>query len=112
MRSLMLDSVFKDFDGFFQQQGTECSVISKKEGISLYFDMPGVKKEDIKLTLDSRILRIEFERKDHKSGKEKRLYHLNDQVDLDSIQSHLEDGVLKIELPILEKDNSRVISIK
>lgn len=112
MRSLMLDNVFKDFDGFFQQQGSECSVISKKEGISLYFDMPGVKKEDIKLTLDARILRIEFERKDHKSGKEKRLYRLNNDVDLDNIQSHLEDGVLKIDLPLLKRENSRVISIK
>jgi HSP20 family protein len=72
-------------------------------------DMPGVKREDVELTLEKNVLRIAAERKapeeernywhnERGYGRVERSVTLPESVDPDSIEAELRDGVLNIKL--------------
>jgi len=78
----------------------------------LSVELPGMKREDIQVTLDDGVLTIRGEKKEEREEKEKR-YHLWERrygtfersftlprsVDPKGIKARFEDGVLKIEMP-------------
>lgn len=88
-------------------------------------DLPGMKKEDIKLDLSDNILTISGERKHEQSSKEngsrryersygrfQRSFTLPNTVMVDKVEADLEDGVLRIALPKTEKSSSRTIEVQ
>ena len=107
------------FDAFFANPPTSpradrtwFSAASLSEaGDSFYVDadMPGVKREDIEVTLEKNVLRITAERKaptDERTywhnergfGRIERTVALPETVDPDSIEAELKDGVLRVKL--------------
>lgn len=96
-----------------------------KEAFNVKAEVPGMKREDIKITVDNNTLVIEGERKSEKEEKEK-TYHriersygkfyraigLPREIDESGIKAKYEDGVLQIELPKTEKLKSKQIEIK
>lgn len=88
-------------------------------------DLPGFKKEDIKLTVDGNTLTLKGERKSHKEVKEKGRYFsertygsFQRSVDFptelqgDKVQAAYKDGVLDITLPKSEHAKRKQIDIK
>lgn len=90
-------------------------------------EIPGVKKEDIKITLQDNILTIEGEKKKSTEQKEKNFYRsermfgsfkrsitLPAEVDSDKVEAKFEDGMLNIRLQKIEpkKKNEKVIELK
>ena len=95
-------------------------------------DMPGVHKEDIKITCDRGNLVIQAERKEEKEtkegdekkgeaqvhlrevsyGKVYRSFRLPGDADPDNIEASYDKGVLKITLPKIEAVEEKVIDIK
>ena len=95
-------------------------------------DMPGVHKEDIKITCDRGNLVIQAERKEEKEtkegdekkgeaqvhlrevsyGKVYRSFRLPGNADPDNIEALYDKGVLKITLPKVEAPKEKVIDIK
>ncbi len=81
------------------------------ENYLIQAELPQVKKEDIKVTVDKGVLRLSGERKQESETKDKR-YHriersygtfmrsftLPDDVDADHIQADVKDGVLSVKL--------------
>ena len=75
-------------------------------------ELPGMKRDDVQVTLDDSVLTIRGEKKEEREEKEKR-YHLWERrygtfersftlprsVDPKGIKARFEDGVLKIEMP-------------
>ena len=107
------------FDAFFANPSTApraerpwfASAALSEAGDSFYVDadMPGVKREDVEVTLEKNVLRIAAERKapsDERTywhnergfGRIERTVALPETVDPDSIEAELRDGVLHIKL--------------
>ena len=87
-------------------------------------DLPGMRKEDIKVTYDNGVLTIQGERKqeveekDEKLHRVERLYGMFERsfrlpmsVQADKIQAEFKDGVLRLTLPKAEDAKPRQISI-
>ena len=88
-------------------------------------EIPDVKKEDVKVTLEDGVLTIQGERKQEKEEKSKR-YHrversygrfvrsftLPDVVDEEKVKAEFKDGILNLELPKSEKAKPKAIEVK
>lgn len=89
-------------------------------------DLPGVKKDDIKVDLQKDVLTISGERKTKEEIKEEdyykvetsfgkftRSFTLPDNADVENIEAKTVDGVLEVTIPKLDENrNKKVISIK
>ena len=97
--------------------------VNTREGEFAYHvdvDLPGVKKEDIKVDLNNGILTISGERKTKEEvkqedyykietyfGKFSRSFTLPDNVDIENIEAKSDNGVLEIVIPKLKDDVSK-----
>lgn len=88
-------------------------------------ELPEVKKEDVKVSVDRGVLRIEGERKQEKEEKGKkfhriersygsflRTFTLPDNVEESNVQAEFKDGVLNVRLRKSEKAKPRSIDVK
>ena len=89
-------------------------------------EMPGVKKEDIHVTVDGGMVTIAGEVKKEKEekqgehvirseryfGKIERSFSLPQQIDEAGVHAQYADGVLKLNLPLREKKSAKAIEIK
>lgn len=89
-------------------------------------DVPGVNKEDIKITFEEGILKIETPERDLDSVTEgeklllaqrnniKKIgtFKFKQNVDPDSVKAVYKDGVLTVEIQKKEKDNTRTIIVE
>ena len=88
-------------------------------------DLPEVKKEDVKVTVENGVLTITGERKFEKEEKDKK-YHriersygnffrsftLPDAADGSKVSAEFKDGVLKVHLPKSEKTKPKAVEVK
>lgn len=117
---------FDDFSNFglsFNETfNPRIDISEDKEYINVTAEIPGVKKENIKITLQDNILTIEGEKKKEEEKKEtnvfrsermygsfKRCFTLSHEVDSEKVQAKFEDGKLDIQM---KKFESKVISEK
>ncbi len=103
-----------------------CDIKETKGHYLVSFDMPGVKKEDIKIEVQSNQLVISGERRydmkeeegestlrhERAYGKFERTFALPATVDTDRIEAHYENGVLNVALPKVEAAKGRTIQIQ
>ena len=104
--------------------------VNTREGSDAYYielDLPGVKKEDVEISVDKNILTIKGKR-EIKTEEEKNDYYrvesaygsfarsftLPEKVDVENIRATNEDGVVEITIPKLkvEKDTAKKIEIE
>lgn len=131
------------FDPFKQLKEIERDLYnqSKNEGVSAFVpvvntregefyhvdvDLPGVKKEDIKVDINKGILTISGERKikdeikkedyykvETYFGKFSRSFTLPDNADIENIEASSDAGVLEVIIPKLKDDNTKkTITVK
>jgi HSP20 family protein len=89
----------------------------KKGNYEITADLPGVSKDDLSVTLENGVLTIEASteeekteeeegkviRKERRSGKFMRSFHLGADVEESDIKANFKDGVLKLTVPTAEK---------
>ncbi len=91
----------------------------------LAFDLPGVKKEDVKVDVHGRVFTLTGERKHEAkneeagfkryecvAGKFSRSFTLPEGVDATKVEATLADGVLRVVVPKSEAEKPRTIAIK
>jgi len=88
--------------------------------------MPGIKKEDIKITVTGDSISIEGFSKSEKEDKEDKKYYLRNfsscsysqrfnlpsLIDSDKVEAEFKDGVLRVQLPKAKETQSKQIEIK
>ena len=81
-------------------------------------DMPGVKKDQVELSLDDSLLSIGFERQSAAGDEHQesvafsRSLTVPDGIDAENVSAKLEDGVLTVSLPKAEERKPRSIEVK
>jgi len=132
---------FKDFNSRFNSllsefENKESSsslsgftpVVNTREGEFAYHvdaDLPGVKKEDIKINVKGNMITISGERRDKKEvnkedyhrvetsfGKFERSFTLPEGADVENITASNEDGVLEVVIPKLKSETEKVKKIE
>jgi HSP20 family protein len=126
-----MDRLYRGF-GAFQNvhDGAEdwdilMDVIQKNDTIEVNASLPGIKPEDINVTVEDNVLTIKAERKsetetkdtkylirERTSGSYFRALRLPDTVDTEKIESHYENGVLKVIMPKAEEKKKKQIQVK
>ena len=100
-------------------------VVEDQDKYSLHLDLPGVKKEDVKITYNNGQLVISGERKSenvHKDatyhhverafGKYYRAFNLPEKIVEDKINADFKDGMLNITIPKAEETKPKQIEVK
>ena len=100
--------------------------VSETDGeFKIKAEIPDVKKEDVKVTLEDGVLTIQGQRKQEKEDKGTK-YHrvertygsfvrsftLPDLVDEEKVKAEFKDGVLNLQLPKSEKAKPKAIEVK
>ena len=101
-----------------------CDVFEDKENLRIVVELPGVRPEDVKLSLENQVLTIQGEKKqvaEEKSerwhryersyGRFERMFTLPSTVDPDRIDAKVEHGVLTVTLPKAERARPREIAV-
>ena len=128
----------RGFDKFFNEFTNEVEfsvnrfprvdVVDDEKSIKLIAELPGVKKEDVKILLEDGFLTVsgekknEFERKEEINiirnerlfGKFERKFELPEDINPDEIKAKFENGLLNISIAKLvpEKPKERIIEVK
>jgi len=99
-------------------------IFESEDRISLLADLPGVKAKDLKIDLRENVLTLSAPvsspeaasessiLREYASGSYFRQFTLSDQIDQAKIDAKLADGVLRLELPKLEKAKPRQITVQ
>lgn len=123
---------FKEWDRFFTDYASanrapqaahhspRYEVQEKEDGFLLSLDIPGVKKDDIKIETKGRTLTVTAKRHSTKSAGEGReessfsyaaSFELPEVVKLDATEASYQDGVLTLGLPKVKEASARTIKV-
>jgi HSP20 family protein len=128
----MLDEAFGGWPFASGENGTitsawtpACDVFETKDGIKIVAELPGVRAEDVKLSLENSTLTIRGEKKQQAEEKTERVHRyersygvfersfaLPSTVDVDGIEASYDSGLLTVLLPKAERAKPREISIR
>lgn len=119
---MFFDDLLSDMN---REEKMKCDIYEKDDKYFIEMDVPGYKKEDIKIEINKGNIVIRAEKQEteeenkkylHRErkvyGKIERSFHLED-IDEDSINATFNDGILKIEIAkIDEAETKKYIDIK
>ena len=127
----VLDEAFSNWP-FQQENGSitsswypACDVFEDKDAVKIVAELPGVKPEDVKLSLENNLLTIRGEKKQDAEEKNERVHRyersygafertfsLPSTVDPDRIVADYQHGILTVSIPKVERARPREIPVK
>lgn len=118
-----LEKSFYNYPTNNESVGGFVPIVNTREAQNAYHidvDLPGVKKEDIKVDINKEILTISGERKTKEEVKEEdyykvetsfgkftRSFTLPENVDIENIEAKSDNGVLEVIIPKKEEQNNK-----
>jgi HSP20 family molecular chaperone IbpA len=93
------------------------------QALTLVMEMPGVERNDVNISLDNDVLRVEghidFSKyegmepvyTEYNVGHYTRSFAISNKIDRDQISAHMEDGVLTLTLPKVKEVQPRRIAV-
>lgn len=116
------------FQADFTTQKPSVNITESDESYTIEVAAPGMKKEDFELKLENAQLTISvtkeekteeeadknFSRREFNYQSFKRMFHISDEINAESIEATYKDGILRIQLAKKEEaiEKSQVIEIK
>ena len=123
--SRLQNELFKRRDGNELPFRPSVDIYEDEQGIHLKADLAGVKKEDVKVTLENGIITISGERKQEKESKDEneirvesfhgtftRSFALPDDIDPQAIHAEAKNGVLKVHIPRTQTPKAKTVAIE
>jgi HSP20 family protein len=121
-----LATTSKNDDGFFTFDWTpSVDIAETAEAFEIKAELPDLKKEDVKVTVEDGELRISGERKQEKEEKGRKFHRversygsfmrsftLPENVDESKLTAEYKDGLLNVRLPKAEKAKPKAIAVK
>ena len=102
--------------------GAALTSIKHKDNHEVWCDLPGVKKEDLEISFDDKILKITAKRNKPEGevspmsetlfGEIERSIQLPERFDRNKIDASFENGVLKITLPLKKESKPGIVKVK
>lgn len=122
MITLFKDPFFDVFDNMLETSRVnaftpQVNLTKNENGYKLLMSVPGLSKEDIKITTKEGIITVSYEKEEKKDNlyfvsSFKKSYTLPDDVKEKDIEGRVENGVLELKLPTEKKKNiERLISL-
>lgn len=125
----MLDTFFRGGAPEERPFGTYCTppvdIREEEDAYVVEVELPGLKKEDVRITMENNILTIQGEKKQLKEEKREKYYRaeraygsftrsfaLPTTVKSDKIEAEYKDGILTITLPKVEEAKPKAIEVK
>lgn len=125
----VFEDVFRDvatMNAGFMPNAMRVDISEDEKNIYIEAEMPGLKKEDVKISIEDDILTIRGERKQETEEKKKnyhrveryygsfsRSFTLGENIDRENIDAKYEEGVLRLTLPKVEPvKNVKEIAVK
>ena len=99
-------------------------IAEDEKGFTVWVALPGVKKEEVSLSVEKNELIISgkttdrnqdglnWRRRGIASGSFRKVFTLSDGIDTEGIQAGLEDGILKVSIPKAPEAQKRTISVQ
>ena len=108
-----------------EQFSPRVDIAETEKAISLHVEIPGVQKDDVKISInEDRILSIRGEKKQSETiegqqfvrverhfGTFARSFTLSDSIDINGIQAEFNNGILHITLPKVEPEQPKSIEV-
>jgi HSP20 family protein len=124
LESLLDDSNLREFVAT-RRAAPAMDVTEQENEYVVVAELPGVKKEEVKITFEQHVLTLQAERKPYELPQDSRIL-LNEmrvreftrslrvpvRIDVENISAELQNGVLRITLPKAQDARPRVISVK
>ncbi|MBM4173585.1 MAG: Hsp20/alpha crystallin family protein [Ignavibacteria bacterium] len=121
----MFDTI-NDINTDINDFSPKVDIAHEEKAITLLIEIPGVSKEDVKISIDEhRVLTISGEKKQHQTidrqaflrserrfGSFTRLFKMTDLIDIQGIQAEFNNGVLSVTLPKIEQEQPKSIEVK
>jgi HSP20 family protein len=130
--SRLLDETFRTWPGFAQEDNGSIvsawlppvDVYETREAVMIIAEVPGIRAEDVKISLENNVLTIRGEKRQEKRDENERVHRyersyglfersftLPATVDSDRITASYDGGVLTISLPKVERARPREITV-
>ncbi len=114
----------ENFPSRLEQAFPRVDIIDHKNEIEVQAALPGVKKEDLEVSINNQSISIRATTREEKKeegkyfrreitrGEFQRVISLPDNVDNDNAKASFKDGILKVTIPKTEKSKRKSIEIK
>jgi HSP20 family protein len=111
---------------FFEEAWNPATdVIEEEDRFRVRVDLPGMRREEIEVTVNGEVLTITGEKKRDAETKEKNVYRserafgkfsrtlrLPSAVDAERVEASYRDGVLEVSIPKSQEARARVVTVK
>lgn len=124
LNELLEDSIPTDYDSA-RSSVPSMDITENESEYHAILELPGVRKEDVKITFEKNVLTMEGQRKPHDMPPEARVLvkemtgrgfsrsiRIPAEIDASNISAELENGILKVVLPKSQEARVRTIEIK
>ena len=128
--NLLFNTLFDDNFGTFRHQAyfgfePKVDVTESEKDYTISFELPGVKKNDVKVSVENGLLFVEGDKKyvgeekstdswrrERRYGSFKKSFRLGDGVDQRKIRAEFKDGILEINVTKSKESLKKEIEIK
>ena len=107
-----------------QNAAMPLDIVRHDSDVTLRFDVPGIDRDQIEVTVDRGILSVSVKRQEERSENDKffvrertmgtftRRVRLSENVNADAVEASYDNGVLEVRIPVLEQAKPRKIEVR